>query len=290
WQEALGRHVALKVLPYNCLTQPERLERFKREARAAARLHHTNIVPVYGVGEHEGVHYYAMEFIRGQGLDAVLEEVRRLRGREPTGPEPPGELTTTVAQGMVSGRFEAAPSPAGAGPDGACLPPGSPQGAGAAAPAGSGTASSLDLHGERPYFASVTRLGVQVAEALDYAHSQGVIHRDIKPSNLLVDTTGRVWITDFGLAKAEGAETLTQAHELLGTPRYMAPERFRGSADGRSDVYGLGVTLYELLTLRPAFAPAPYGTLAEQIATAEPPRPRQLDGRIPRDLATGVLT
>src|SRR5262249_56372785 len=114
WQEALGRHVALKVLPYNCLTQPERLERFKREARAAARLHHTNIVPVFGVGAHEGVHYYAMEFIRGQGLDAVLEEVRRLRGREPTAAARPAEVSTTVAQGLLSGRFEAAPSPAGA--------------------------------------------------------------------------------------------------------------------------------------------------------------------------------
>src|SRR5262249_30295466 len=104
-----------------------------------------------------------------------------------------------------------------------------------------------------------------------------------------VDTARRVWITDFGLAKAEGTETLTRAHDLLGTPRYMAPERFRGEADQRSDVYGLGITLYELLTLRPAFAPAPYGTLAEQIATGEP-RPRgQLDGHIPRDLETIVL-
>src|SRR5262245_56914269 len=115
WQDSLGRHVALKVLPFNSLTQPERLERFKHEARAAARLHHTNIVPVFGVGEHEGVHYYAMEFIRGQGLYAVLEEVRRLRGRDSTGPGGPTELSATVAHAMVSRLFEAAPSPAEAG-------------------------------------------------------------------------------------------------------------------------------------------------------------------------------
>jgi serine/threonine protein kinase/WD40 repeat protein len=289
WQEALGRHVALKVLPFNRLTPPERLERFKREARAAARLHHTNIVPVYGVGEHEGIHYYAMEFIRGQSLDVVLEEVRRLRGRDSTGPARPAELSTTIAQGMVSGRFAAAPGPAEAGPGAAAPPPGLPEGAAAPPRAGSGTASGLDLRADRPYFASVARLGVQAAEALDYAHGQGVVHRDIKPSNLLVDTAGRAWVTDFGLAKAEGTDTLTQAHDIVGTPRYMAPERFRGLADKRSDVYGLGLTLYELLTLRPAFEPGPYAMLAEQIATVEPPQPRRLDPRIPRDLETVVL-
>src|SRR5262249_42946369 len=157
WQDSLGRHVALKVLPFNSLTQPERLERFKREARAAARLHHTNIVPVFGVGTHEGVHYYAMEFIRGQGLDAVLEEVRRLRGRDSTGLERPTELSITVAQRMVSGRFEPAPSPAEAEPGAAVRPPRSLEGAAAPTPAGSGTASGLDLHGERRYYASVAR-------------------------------------------------------------------------------------------------------------------------------------
>jgi serine/threonine protein kinase/WD40 repeat protein len=288
WQESLGRHVALKVLPYNSLARPEHLERFRREARAAARLHHTNIVPVFGVGEHEGVHYYAMEFIRGQGLDAVLEEVRRMRGHASTSPVKPAQRTTTVAQGMVSGEFKARQGPAEEVP-GAALRPDRPEGAAAAPSAGSGTASGLDLHAARPYFASVARIGVQVAEALDYAHGQGVVHRDIKPSNLLVDTAGRVWVTDFGLAKAEGTETLTQAHDILGTPRYMAPERFRGEADRRSDVYGLGITLYELLTLRPAFEPGPYGALAEKIATEEPPRPRRLDPHIPRDLETVVL-
>src|SRR5262249_4136535 len=79
-QESLGRHVALKVLPFHRLTSPTQRERFAREARAAARLHHSNVVPVFGIGEHEGLHYYAMQFIQGQGLDAVLNEVKALRG------------------------------------------------------------------------------------------------------------------------------------------------------------------------------------------------------------------
>ena len=102
--------------------------------------------------------------------------------------------------------------------------------------------------------------GAQVADALDYAHRRGVLHRDIKPSNLLLDALGNVWVTDFGLAKLEEGDDLSQSHDLVGTLRYMAPERFRGVSDRRGDVYSLGATLYELLTLQPAVrgaGPAP---------------------------------
>src|SRR5438034_5639577 len=130
---------------------------------------------------------------------------------------------------------------------------------------------------------------MQVADALEYAHKQGILHRDIKPSNLLLDARGTVWVTDFGLAKAEGSDELTQTGDLVGTLRYMAPERFGGWSDPRSDVYGLGVTLYELLTLRPAFADASRARLIERITSEDPLRPRTVDRSIPRDLETIVL-
>src|SRR5262249_28725733 len=136
---------------------------------------------------------------------------------------------------------------------------------------------------------SVARVGIQVAEALAYAHAQGILHRDIKPSNLLLDAKGTVWVTDFGLAKAEESEGLTQTGDIVGTLRYMAPERFDGRSDPRSDVYGLGATLYELLTLHPPFREPNRVKLIEQVLHESPTPPRQLDRRIPRDLETVVL-
>src|SRR5205814_8931653 len=119
-------------------------------------------------------------------------------------------------------------------------------------------------------------------------HGRGIVHRDIKPSNLLLDTSGVVWIADFGLAKAE-EDGLTATGDILGTLRYMAPERFRGEGDGRADIYALGLTLYELLTLTPAFESSDRVRLIELVKTREPARPRGLDPRLPRDLETIVL-
>jgi serine/threonine protein kinase len=104
----------------------------------------------------------------------------------------------------------------------------------------------------RHYFESVARIGQQIAGALSYAHGRGIIHRDVKPSNLLLDASGVVWVTDFGLAKTED-DCLTETGDRVGTFRYMAPERFRGRCDARADIYGLGLTLYELLVLQPGF-------------------------------------
>jgi serine/threonine protein kinase/WD40 repeat protein/tetratricopeptide (TPR) repeat protein len=301
-QESLGRHVALKVLPAHGLMPSTHLERFRREARAAARLHHTNIVPVHGVGEHDGVNYYAMQFIQGQGLDEVLKEVKRLRGKE----DPPSAAVTVrasdrsecLARNLLSGQFArvAALGPKGEGPaDARAEPaakasPGSPAAAGAERPAGgSSSGTELTSQTEAQYFRSVAQMGAQVAAGLDYAHKQGILHRDIKPSNLLLDARGSVWITDFGLAKAEGSDELTDTGDLVGTLRYMAPERMRGWSDPRSDVYGLGITLYELLTLRPAFENSYRPGLIEQVRLDDPPRPRKVDRSIPRDLETIVL-
>jgi serine/threonine protein kinase len=262
-QESLGRHVALKVLPSHALLDGQRLQRFQREAKAAARLHHTNIVPVFGVGECDGLHYYVMQFIQGQGLDEVLAELKRLRQAKqaPTtaGVSRPLDASL-VAQALLTGQF-AAPSRQARSASKGMAPPSlalraceeTPSAGSAVHLPGQPEHSTLSDSG-RAYFHAVARIGMQVADALAYAHDHGTLHRDIKPSNLLLDAQGIVWVTDFGLAKAVAdGDNLTHTGDIVGTIRYMAPERFSGQGDARSDVYGLGVTLYELLTLRPAF-------------------------------------
>jgi serine/threonine protein kinase len=278
-QESLGRHVALKVLPGHGLSEPGYLERFRREAKAAARLHHTNIVPVFGTGDCDGVYYYAMQFIPGQGLDRVLDDLRRLRQGRPT------EGADVVAHSLCTGTFAQSalveePAPSG---DSTTL-----------SVAESGTnlsASHSGLSGTRQgiYYQSVARVGLQVAEALAHAHRQGILHRDIKPANLLLDPQGIVWVTDFGLAKAEDGAALTNTGDVVGTLRYMPPERFDGVSLPQGDVYSLGLTLYELLTLRPAFDDPNRVRLIERVLREPPPLPRRLEPRVPRDLETVVL-
>ncbi len=164
-----------------------------------------------------------------------------------------------------------------------------PDGSTSAVMPGGTAVSMVESTGRRqPFFRSVAQIGRQAAQGLAYAHSRGVIHRDIKPSNLLLDDAGVVWITDFGLAKAED-DGLTATGDILGTLRYMAPERFRGEGDARADIYALGLTLYELLAFKPAFETSDRLDLIERIKAEDPPRPRSLDARIPRDLETIVL-
>jgi eukaryotic-like serine/threonine-protein kinase len=283
-QESLGRHVALKVLPPLAAADPGCLERFQREARAAVRLHHSNIVPVFGVGEDGGVHYYAMQFIPGQGLDVVLGEVLQLRqppaaAGPATGPNP----ASAVAAGLVGGQFASPPTTLLGDPP---TPSGSV--AGAARTAG-GVTTALTGRPALPYFRSVARIGLQAAEALAYAHRQGIVHRDVKPGNLMLDAAGQVWVMDFGLARSEESSPLTGSGDVVGTLRYMAPERFDGQTDPRGDVYALGLTLYELLTMRPAFDEADRSRLIHAILRQPPPRPTHIDRRIPRDLETIVL-
>jgi WD40 repeat protein len=326
-QVSLGRHVALKVLPPKVLADLRTRQRFEREAKAAARLHHTNIVPVFGVGEHEGLPYYVMQFIPGRGLDEVMQELKQLQpgatgsgsGPHPTGSEPRGSpggaSAADVARSLWTGRFVPAgekealePAPlVDATVDQVPGAPGSSPGANAAGSpketpvAGrlsetfSPSSSSAVLPGsasvrrrQPSYWQSVARLGVQVACALEHAHQQGVLHRDIKPSNLLLDAHGTVWVTDFGLAKAEGSENLTHTGDILGTLRYMPPEAFDGKTDPRSDIYSLGLTLYELLALQPAFAERDRPGLIKRVTTAEPTRLDVVNPAIPRDLVTIV--
>ncbi len=133
-------------------------------------------------------------------------------------------------------------------------------------------------------------MALQASRALEHAHEKGVIHRDVKPENIRVDESGTVWLTDFGLAKVLAAEALTETGDLLGTIRYMAPERFEGRSDARADIYGLGLTLYELLVGRKAFAERDRATVIEAIRTEGPQRPGLVDPSIPTDLETIVLT
>ncbi len=300
--QSLKSRVALKVMHARYRSDRSYVRRFQNEARSAAKLHHTNIVPVFDYGEQDGVCYYAMQCIVGVGLDSVLEDVRRLR----TGGVPETELGTaaqkggcpalssdtlgTVSRGLLSGRFVtggaasevllAMPSGAAAQGEGRELLP--------LRDAASQASTSFAGQPESVYFREVARIGAQVADALEYAHKQGVIHRDIKPQNLLLDARGDVWITDFGLAKLAEADDLSLSRELVGTMRFMAPERFRGVTGPQGDVYSLGATLYELLTLNPAFAERDQARLSEQILRQPPPSLRSIDRRIPRDLETLV--
>jgi serine/threonine protein kinase len=315
-QISLGRRVALKVLPPGALAMPRQVERFRREARAAARLHHTNIVPVFGVGEEGGTYYYVMQFIEGRPLDDVLAELRRLRDEAAGRPAPrqgtahdqsgapaasdvstgiTDPPSTVLARALCNGRFRATSPNDSHRPD----DPGSddrPAEAGNPTPAvelASGGPSQTTSTGvlpdqQQPYVRSVAQIGIQVADALDYAADQGILHRDVKPSNLLLDVFGTVWLTDFGLAKASGAPDLTHTGDLFGTLRYLAPERFRGRSDIRSDVYALGLTLYELLALQPAFDELGQAELVRQITDCEPPRLSAIDPGLSRDLVTIV--
>jgi serine/threonine protein kinase/WD40 repeat protein len=309
-RELLQSRVALKVMHPRFRGDDAYLRRFRTEAQAAAGLHHTNIVPVFDYGEHDGVCYYAMQYIAGVSLDAVLRDVLRLRGAEGAGPTGPavgagcrpteavdGPLSG-ISRGLLSGRFATATGGAGGlEPTTAAAlsvePVGTAEPARAADPAAFGeddpSSSSFTEQRGSPYFREIARLGAQVADALDYAHRQGVVHRDIKPANLLLDARGNAWVTDFGLAKLVEGEDLSQSRDLVGTLRFMAPERLRGVSDRRGDIYALGATLYEMLALRPAFAERDQVRMMDQITHLAPAPLRQHDRRIPRDLETIVL-
>lgn len=282
-QISLGRRVALKILPLAGVLDSRRLQRFKNESRAAAALHHAAIAPVYSTGCERGVHYYAMQFIDGATLAELIAALRSGGTKTPGDSSPEGDdsQAPTLPHGNrpESNRshdksLANRPTRPRAAADESTLR------ALAATPAG------------RPHYRAVAGLAAVAAEALDYAHQQGVVHRDIKPANLMLDKDGRLWVTDFGLAHIEADVGVTLTGDVLGTLRYMSPEQLlarRGVVDGRSDVYSLGATLYELLTLQPAFPGDERADLLERIASEEPTALRAIDSRIPVDLETVVL-
>jgi serine/threonine protein kinase/Flp pilus assembly protein TadD len=258
-QVSLKRRVALKVLPFAATMDPRHLQRFHNEARAAASLEQPHIVPVYGVGCERGVHYYAMKFIDGQSLAALIDAQRQ----------------SSQPQGAGDGGVSALP--AGRGSDST-----SPIAA----------LSTQRAPRDSAVFHKIAEWGIHAAEALEHAHSVGIVHRDIKPANLMIDGHGALWVTDFGLARTAADAGLTMTGDVLGTLRYMSPEQAlaqRVILDHRTDIYSLGVTLYELLTLQTAFGGEDRQELLRQIAFEEPTAPRRLNKVIPAELEIIVL-
>ncbi len=285
-QISLDRRVALKVLPFTSLLNPLQLARFENEARAAAGLHHENIVPVYGIGCDRGTHFYAMQYVDGQDLAAILRSSRSEVDLE--------NLNASAGTTRIQSRG-ASSKPLGTGTVETPKPATEPIiDDGATRRENRLTSQVSQVTGTKPSSAvrAIAEMGQQAALALEYAHSRGVIHRDVKPSNLMVDRTGKLWLTDFGLAQMESTAGLTMSGDLLGTLRYMSPEQAvgrRGVVDQRSDVYSLGATLYELLTIREMFPEKDRAVLLRQIAESDPVAPKTLNSGIPDDLETIIL-
>ena len=233
FEKTLKRRVALKILPSYSLLDTNRLQRFEREAQAAAKLHHTNIVPVFGVGEADGMRYFVMQFIDGRSLEQVLTEIRKL----------PHRPSVMPANG-----------------------------------------------GKQDYWRWAAGIMEAVANALQHAHSQGVMHRDVKPGNILIDAQGTAWMADFGLAHVNDDNGLTRSNDIIGTLQYLPPENFTGGTpDARCDIYSLGLTLYEILTRRAPYTEKTVAGLIHAVTTCEPVNPRTIDQSIPKDLETIVL-
>ena len=273
-QTSLRRRVTLKVLGPGLGLTPRAVDRFRREAAAAARLHHTNIVPVYATGEDGGFHFYAMELVDGPSLDRVIADLAS------GGRQPPGSDANPVAMGDNQG---AAP-----GPDNLALT--GPYVEAPPSPAPAAASSGLSSGGG--YFDTVARMVADVADALDHAHGHGVVHRDVKPSNLLLAPDGRLSVNDFGLARVLEEPGVTVTGEFVGTPAYTAPEQVAGGrvpVDHRADVYSLGATLYELLTLRRPFVGLGRDQLLAAVLQKDPIPPRRVNPRVPKDLETICL-
>lgn len=253
-QSALSRRVAVKILPRAALGDAQRVERFRKEAETASRLNHQNIVPVYGVGKEGDLWYYAMMLIPGVGLDCIVRRAALLRPNCTELPEPDdaGSIADRALAWFLTGKS---------------------------------TEKTADLSTDRRgRFRRAAEIARSIADALDYAHSQGVLHRDVKPSNLLIEPSGKVWIMDFGIAKVLDQPALTAAGEILGTMQYSAPEQLDGAPNDKSDVYALGLTLYELIALERAFTAANRRELLRRVKDGAMKPLASVEPTVPSDL------
>ena len=266
-QVSLGRQIALKVLPPGFVAEPKYSRRFEREARIAANLHHTNIVPVFGVGRDQGTLYIAMQYIDGVGLDRLIEHAGSIEHSTPE----TFCLKASFEQLIREKKSQTDSSSIESGPS-------------TIEPAFKKPAVDVDLS------RSVAEIGLQAAHALQFAHEQGVLHRDVTPGNLLLDQQGKLWVADFGLASAVNYENITETGAVMGTLNYMAPEQYCDGGDVRSDVYSLGMTLFELATLKRARnAKEFFKCVAESRLPQPVPSLRKLNSRIHRDLESIIV-
>ncbi|MBI1903483.1 MAG: SUMF1/EgtB/PvdO family nonheme iron enzyme [Planctomycetia bacterium] len=273
YQSSLDRHVALKILPDWLAGEPQALERFRREAAVAAQLDHPNILPIYSFGQAGTRYYYTMKLVRGLALSAIIHRC--------LGPETSERPTVTAPAVHTDTHVEAQETQPGKPT--AVFADSTPESFDTDDP---GFLGDIVASCRSDRFRFVARIGEQLAQALACAHRQGQIHRDIKPSNVMVDCAGQVYLIDFGLTRAI-SPNLTQGRR--GTPRYMSPEQIDlGPLDGRSDIYSLGVTLYELAALRPAFSGDESSTLAQQIRSGESRPLEELLPEVPRRLARSI--
>ena len=262
-QLSLNRRVAIKVIPHLLADTSVSIRRFELEAITAARLQHEHIVPVYDVGSAANLNWYSMRLIDGEGLDQMIKSAR---SAVEAGAANRRELLSCLAESKLGGASNSA------------------FGNRSAAESSGRLVTNNRRFG---YFQCIAKIVMQVAEALSHAHENGIVHRDIKPSNLLLDSSGKVWVADFGLAKTEDNE-LTRTGDVLGTLRFLSPEQLEGICDRRSDIYSLGMTMYELLSLQPGFENTTQFDVIEKIRNQSPRKLTSINQDVPRDLVTIV--
>lgn len=293
-QEPLGRRVAVKVIRRKQIS-PTARERFLREQKVLARLHQSHIVPIFAAGSEGSRQYFAMPYVQGVPLNRLVGAALEQASTPSSSKTPP---LSDLAQAELDRRVSARPS-AELDKDTSDAVSQADTNRTEERAASVRAESAVRLALSDTYFRSVARVIADAAEAVQHAHDAGILHRDLKPSNLMVDTRGHCWIIDFGLAGFVGGKESTTApnaerqqfaeppamSEVMGTLQYMAPEQYDQRADHRTDVWGLGVTLYELLSLRRAFDGDSRRSLKSSICSRPPTDPRQLVSGVPDDLA-----